>query len=94
MPLTYQAIASHPRVLQLYSERLQSAGAVTAAEVDGWQTDTLDQCVATLLRWCPQPRSIVTLFFLVLSNLCPHERMKNAAGELCFHAHLLPLPVA
>ncbi len=46
MPLTYQAVAAHPRVLQLYSERLQAAGAVTAAEVDQWQSAALDLCAA------------------------------------------------
>ncbi len=48
MPLTYQAVAAHPRVLQLYSERLQAAGAVTAAEVDDWQSAALDLCVPVL----------------------------------------------
>ena len=57
MPLTYRAIAIHPRVLQLYSERLQAAGVVTAQEVDDWQTAAHDQCVACRLRfkWGSQP---------------------------------------
>lgn len=43
LPLTYRSIAEHPRVLQLYSERLQSSGLVTAAEVEGWQRDAQER---------------------------------------------------
>lgn len=45
MPLTYQRVAEHPRVLQLYSKRLQAAGLVTAAEVDAWQRAAQDRCL-------------------------------------------------
>ena len=44
MPLTYRRVAEHPRVLQLYSERLQVAGLVTKAEVDGWQSAAHERC--------------------------------------------------
>ena len=44
MPLTYRRIAAHPRVLQLYSERLQASGLVTAAEVDSWQSAVQERC--------------------------------------------------
>jgi hypothetical protein len=49
MPLTYRAIAGHPRVLQLYSQRLRAAGVVTAQEVDDWQSAALDLCAVHAL---------------------------------------------
>ena len=55
MPLTYRAIASHPRVLQLYSQRLQAAGMVTAQEVDSWQRAALDQCAVAHMSDCWAP---------------------------------------
>ena len=37
LPLTYQAVANHPPVTQLYSSHLQQQGVVTEADVKGWQ---------------------------------------------------------
>ena len=62
MPLTYRAIAGHQRVLQLYSQRLQAAGVVTAQEVDEWQSAALDMCVGharTVRTWACTHRYMV-----------------------------------
>uniref|UniRef100_A0A061RGW0 2-oxoglutarate dehydrogenase E1 component n=1 Tax=Tetraselmis sp. GSL018 TaxID=582737 RepID=A0A061RGW0_9CHLO len=39
LPMTCKLIDAHPRVLDLYSRRLERLGAVTAAELDGWRAE-------------------------------------------------------
>lgn len=44
LPLTYQAVATHPPVAQLYSSHLLQQGVVTEADVKGWQVVALSPC--------------------------------------------------
>ena len=44
LPLTYQAVANHPPVAQLYSSHLLQQGAVTDADVKRWQVTALHPC--------------------------------------------------
>ena len=41
LPLTYQAVANHPPVAQLYSSHLLQQGVVTETDVRGWQVIAL-----------------------------------------------------
>ena len=52
LPLTYQAVANHPPVAQLYSSDLLQQGVVTEADVKGWQVTPLTpyRSIATLLQ--------------------------------------------
>ena len=42
LPLTYQAVANHPPVAQLYSSHLLQQGVLTEADVKGWQVIALN----------------------------------------------------
>ncbi|KAK9809577.1 hypothetical protein WJX73_003787 [Symbiochloris irregularis] len=50
-PLTYGLIDNHPRVAELYADRLQAAGLVTQAEVDAWQRDAMQDFEAEYERF-------------------------------------------
>ena len=41
LPLTYQAVANHPPVAQLYSSHLLQQGVVVETDVRGWQVIAL-----------------------------------------------------
>ena len=42
LPLTYDRIARHPRVLDMYAERLHARGLTTPELLEGWQVPFTD----------------------------------------------------
>lgn len=52
-PLTYGLIDKHPRVAELYADRLLDAKLVTQAEVDSWQVTDCINIVLRLMHFLP-----------------------------------------